>query len=876
MEKKRVQDSARLDTEAGALQNIVAWSAERPMWQRDALRRLCVQDSLGESDYGELLIIARGNETSARPLKPEHVPSPDAACKTVNLESIRNTGHVNALGPDECLRFEKGNGITVIYGDNGSGKSGYARILKNACRARMKEAIRPDICSRNPGTPQADISFTVNGRSESVTWMQGRETDLRLSAISVFDSSTANVHVDEKNEVAYNPFPLELLKKLGDACKQIQQRLNEEENGLKRQTPESLNNAPCKDYTEVGKLIASLSEKTDTDKVVSLAQLSDEEQKRYDRLKADLASDPAIIARKLNTRNGQLERYRNQVQNLCNAARDAVLQDIQTKYADYLAKKEAAKVAAESLFKDETLPGIGADTWRNLWDAARRYSEKEAYPEQSFPHTEHDARCVLCHQPLSSQAAGRLESFETFVKDEAKKAEETAKREYDQALQAIENVDIDMQSLLEIYRFIKDDIDNADLAKTFRQCAVDAKWRLRRFFASHKMELSAYPLKTAMPEEQLQAVSGDLTDRAAALANEKHSEERKKLLQEYHTLEDRRWLAVVKDDVIAETGRIAERKRIRKLNNESKTTSVTAKSSELAEFLVTGALRARFAKETKRLKLDAPDVELKHAHSRKGSALFRVSLSGKPDETVSAILSEGEFRCIALAAFMAEQATIESSSAIVFDDPVCSLDHMHREQVADRLAGEAVNRQVVIFTHDLAFLFLLEEACIKAQSSITYKSISRRNGVTGVCNDDVPPRARPVESAIDGLAKHLENVKVHYEKGDTGEWGRAISHFAKELRILWERAVEQAIAPVIKRFKNKVETRALTKLTALKMDDCTKMRAAYGRCSELLHSEGDALNRPRPDPQLIKDEIDCLKGWITDIRDRQKNIKLVS
>jgi len=41
-------------------------------------------------------------------------------------------------------------------------------------------------------------------------------------------------------------------------------------------------------------------------------------------------------------------------------------------------------------------------------------------------------------------------------------------------------------------------------------------------------------------------------------------------------------------------------------------------------------------------------------------------------------------RCLALAAFLAELAASDSRSAIVFDDPVSSLDHMHRVNVAKR------------------------------------------------------------------------------------------------------------------------------------------------------------------------------------------------
>ena len=41
--------------EATALASIVAWSAECPAWQRDALRRLCSIDKLGPADLDALL-----------------------------------------------------------------------------------------------------------------------------------------------------------------------------------------------------------------------------------------------------------------------------------------------------------------------------------------------------------------------------------------------------------------------------------------------------------------------------------------------------------------------------------------------------------------------------------------------------------------------------------------------------------------------------------------------------------------------------------------------------------------------------------------------------------------------------------------------------
>lgn len=55
---------------------------------------------------------------------------------------------------------------------------------------------------------------------------------------------------------------------------------------------------------------------------------------------------------------------------------------------------------------------------------------------------------------------------------------------------------------------------------------------------------------------------------------------------------------------------------------------------------------------------------------------------------------------------------------IVFDDPVSSLDHRRRERVAKRLAAEAVQRQVIIFTHDIYFLCLLEEEAKRVGAAV--------------------------------------------------------------------------------------------------------------------------------------------------------------
>ena len=89
---------------------------------------------------------------------------------------------------------------------------------------------------------------------------------------------------------------------------------------------------------------------------------------------------------------------------------------------------------------------------------------------------------------------------------------------------------------------------------------------------------------------------------------------------------------------------------------------------------------------------------------KKGETKFGLRLVSAGNSKVADIASEGEQRCIALAAFLSELSQASHQSALVFDDPVSSLDHWHRERIADRLVVEAKHRQVIVFTHDVVFL----------------------------------------------------------------------------------------------------------------------------------------------------------------------------
>jgi ABC-type transport system involved in cytochrome c biogenesis ATPase subunit len=863
-------------TEAAALAALVTWSVDCPAWQRDALRRLCTNATLETDDVDALLLICK-MQRLAEPLSVDHVRDPSASQSVVTLKQLHGTQHVNALAPDERLSFSR-SGLTVIYGDNGSGKSGYARVLKKMCRARTAgraENILPNIYDGNPGIPSASIDFIVNGQNKTATWTLDQASDAALSAVSVFDARTASVHVDQTNDVAYTPYPLKLLAALAQACQTLKERLNAEIKGIEKQTPQAIKEPKCQPTNTVGKLFSRLAKAT-PEEATTLATLSAIEIDRLTLLNTDLAADPVRAARQLLTLKTKIEGYIARITTLAGAVSDQSATSIRDSALTYYAARDAAAVASSALFKDEPLPTIGTTAWRALWEAARHYSEHEAYPDRSFPVVDDPAVCVLCQQDIGADAARRLGSFETFIKDDSKRREASAKSTYDAKLASLAAARVPLRDVLAIRQCIADELADAALTTEFRRSVVIALWRLREITRLHANAiLPQYTVSVSPPISSLNTHVADFQRRATAMTTEADSPEHKALIAERDALADRQWLASILPDFVAEIGRLQEIFALQTAIKDTTTNRITSKSTEIADALVTNALRAQFAIEIDRIGVAALAIELKQERSAYGIPRFKVALTRKPDAGVGEVLSEGEHRCVALAAFLAELATSDSKSAIVFDDPVSSLDHMHREAVAKRLVEEALSRQIIVFTHDIAFLFLLDEACgdMDPKSSLLIRSISRGRDAAGYCNTDPPLKARPLADVIAAMQSRLDNEKIHHERGNQAEWEKTVRSLQEQLRTSWERAVEETVAPVIKRLSSKVNTPGLVKLTAVTREDCEAMRDAFSRCSALLHSEARELNTPLPDVAKIQAEIIAIKTWVDGVKHKQSAVR---
>ena len=78
------------------------------------------------------------------------------------FNSLQKVEGVNALSENQTIEFSPS--ITIIYGANSSGKSGYIRLLKNVFYSKHKENILKNIYKTAEHKPiYAEFNFTSEG-----------------------------------------------------------------------------------------------------------------------------------------------------------------------------------------------------------------------------------------------------------------------------------------------------------------------------------------------------------------------------------------------------------------------------------------------------------------------------------------------------------------------------------------------------------------------------------------------------------------------------------------------------------------------------------------------------------------------------------------
>jgi energy-coupling factor transporter ATP-binding protein EcfA2 len=753
------------------METILDWSGRRLLWQRDALRRIVSNGTPDEASILEMLSLCKKEhggkdiEIEAVPLEAVHLPANPGDGSSIALESISDIVGVNQLAPRQTLVFETG-GLTVIYGPNGAGKSGYGRILKRACRSRKAGEIMPD--AFNPpaaGGATALIAIRRDGAAQpAISWRDSGRPDPVMSAISVFDKECASVHVQEKNEVAFRPFGLDIPDDLAGVCQKVKEKLTVEQAQIEALRDPVFEKPTWNPSTAVGQILSNLNPDTNLAPLEILGEVSDEECARQKRLTEDLVKDPVEAAAEQRLFANNVRQLIAVFEKAAGTYSDEAMNGLKTLANTARSKREAATLASDKAFGGLAVPGVGSEAWRALWEAARHYSDHVAYPENAFP-PEHDEACVLCHQPLSPQAKTRMGSFETFIKEDTETQAAAAEKSYADALKTFVGKKIDIRVIAQTRRRIA--LLRAPLAKSILRFMASADLRRLKCLAGLKVaDPLLLPPFAHFPKAELEQFERDLHAYAEQLDNAADKEGRKKLQLELDALDDRIAVPELQKTAKKEVKRLRSLRLVKACIADTATKAITTLGNDIADNVISPKMRDQFQSEIVRLAAEKVRVEVVRSGGQFGSPQYQVRLFANPKAKVHIVLSEGEQTCVALAAFLTELTTASHKSALVFDDPVTSLDHRWRRKVAERLIAEASERQIVVFTHDLVFVNDLHDLAVREHTKVKLVSLSRGPAGTGVVSDGLPWQHARVEDRVDKLEKAARAAKALYDAND--------------------------------------------------------------------------------------------------------------
>ncbi|WP_413522818.1 AAA family ATPase [Lactococcus raffinolactis] len=763
------------------------------------------------------------------------------------LSKLENVEGVNALLEGQSIEFSPN--LTIIYGSNGSGKSGYTRLLKNVFYSKSKEKILSNIYSTDIVKPvNANFIFKSEGNEISVSYNNNDHSI--FEQFSVFDGKSAVKHIESKNEFEFKPAGLNFFGKFADALSHVEKKLNNEVT-IKQQGT-NINNLLMlfdgnSEVTEAIQAINTDKGFENLSKIASYTEKNTKEkesvQKKYEELQiASTKKDQEI--RNLKTIKKLLLQVKQSVEKFNQYFSNEMFEKANQAIIECLEKEEIAKNEGVENFKTDNLNGIGTSEWKNFILSAEKFALLQENGNSHYPKNED--HCLFCQQKLSEPAQKLIINYRKFIESVSEKKAAELQNKLNKAKKLYDDLDFNLfppnniltNWLIENYpielEIIKHSIDKQQIlaekiCSDIQNKVVNEKVGVlieTNIFVTIEIELekSLTILNTGNQFKELERLRN-------SIINLEHKE---KLSLHFPKFENYFNMQVW-------------------LNKASKANfpkqKITLKEKELSSKYFSENYVSIFNNECQKLNGDF-GIEINRT-STAGKSYRQLRLKGKNPNT---ILSEGEQKVIATADFLAEMKLSEINRGIIFDDPVTSLDDKRKNEIATRLVEEAELRQVIIFTHDLVFVSNLLSKCEQQEAEFLCHWIENIDGKNpgAIYLNNAPSYEKDYKTS--GKAQNYLNEA---KKSNPQQREEKIKNGFAALRTSYEAQVVFGLFKgVVQRFNERVSIESLRKVyfTTELIDELLE---SYALCCRFMegHSHSDKYSYKKPTIEDLNNEI---------------------
>lgn len=840
---------------------IFTWVQGFELWKQELFRRTSASPALSAADRQEVIAMLLGDgdgDSSPREVTRDDLPGAEGSEEPMLIKSLSYLQSVNKIEDGQKIGFEEG--LNVVYGGNGAGKTGYSRVLKHAGRTLRPESVLSNVASSGSGTPSATVNIAVGGNPEAVRLDLERPGPAMLGRICIADADADDRYLTSDTEVDYVPASLAGVSRLADGLKAIDVELKEM---LADAEPPELDLRPYAEGTKVFRLLSGLDARTPDDRVVSLSTLNEAEQKQREQLRKQRAAMEASEAPKLRAMAQRevdsAEALKADLAEVADQLSPPSIEELQTRRAAVRELTEASEFAAKE-FAGEPLGGVGTEPWRSLWQAAVDFA---AHLELSLPPEHEPAQCPLCMQDLEPDARERLQRFDQFVRNDLNAKLRRAKDELKQRLDALPGIETRFARHQEaIERLGTEPEETGALVRAWLANA-------EKLVAELRDAATNAPAGIDPPPESIDDWIAARHKEIAGYDALEDAEEAKRVRCELAELDDRRLLGERRKEIL---GRLAAMRRVEKLEAARKKldkAGASRKVTELSRDLIQANLQSALNRQLEALGFKGLEIEAK-SKSPGGTPKILLRFKTVDDVPLKSVLSKGEQRRLALAMFLAEMEVISDPSPVVFDDPVSSIDQEGRRHIARTLLQLAEQRQVIVFTHELSFVYELDRLASSGRKAHV-QQLRREGQTVGHVHPDLPwqglaAKQRP-KALYEMLAAAAELDAVGNETGYEG----AAAEFCRYLREAFERTVEEGVLnDVVTRRHDTIRISRLRKV-AWTEEICDLVDRGTDESSPWMHDRPRADGSEPPTPAELREGVEILEVLLKAIKEHRRS-----
>lgn len=781
---------------------LVNWANQQDSWVRQLASEIIIAgkaltdaqlDVIYQVFLKEKALVA-GGPISVEALSDD--PSSIVAGSGLSLTRLSDLKNVNALAESQKLDFNAK--LTIVFGENACGKTGYVRVLKKAAAVRTSETVLPDLsqAQRSGLPPSAHIGYKLGQADEQTLEWKDQAGLVPFNRIDVFDSRATLLHVDGDLNYVYTPGELARFPLVQRGIEGIRTRLDNEISS-KTQTGNPFL-AQFDRLSRIYPLVDSLGAATDLAQLKELAVVTDAEPQEIETLKTEIdalrTTNPAAQLKLAEAENLNLEA----IKRAFTALGQFDIPDYSGKLGALQKAKREYESATQESFAGLPIPRILEDEWREFIrsgeDYLRTLENQEAYPAEG-------EECLYCRQPLSPEAVALLRKYRDFCSNDLRTGLDSARGELDELLQGLQR-----------------SVDFADVERRLGEIAGEGSplserqlTVLKTFAAAGKAlrddikgrKLSEWSAQTSDAASAVQLLEGAHKHNGSLITNlTDRRDKREEALKERQTklldIESRLKLAALLPQIETAVGQAkwVDKAKIQQKKFQALLRSLTETSKLASEQLLNKDFEQHFNNECKLLR--APAVTLQFP-GRQGQVTRKKAVAGG-EHRPSDVLSEGEQKVIALADFLAE-ASLKPPAPVIFDDPINSLDYRRMEEVVNRIVSLSETRQVIVFTHNIWFTTELLARFEKRPQDCSYFDVARDGVKIGVITKGTHPRSDTFSS----LRGRINTLLQSAEKA-TGETQAALIEKTYELmRNVCEVIVEEDLLQgVTKRYQPNV------------------------------------------------------------------------